>query len=168
MTTTSPPRETIGQLTDAELAYVAEGVLEKSGMVGRSHYIPQGRMPADDIYPNAAGTEVPLGTYGPVPRELSAWASEIAGQPIRVSGTTYWGRIENPESVKGAANHAAMRIDVTPETTDLTILHELAHLMAGPEAEHGPEWIEIAARLYGEHIGPEAEETFRALTTPFQ
>ncbi|MCY4261353.1 MAG: SprT-like domain-containing protein, partial [Rhodobacteraceae bacterium] len=37
-------------------------------------------------------------------------------------------------------------LDQTAEVTD-TILHEIAHALAGPEAGHGPVWKKIAVRL---------------------
>jgi 2'-5' RNA ligase/GNAT superfamily N-acetyltransferase/ADP-ribose pyrophosphatase YjhB (NUDIX family) len=163
----SPSDPVTGTLTDAARVYVAEGALKRGGLTGRDHYVPVGKMPD----PDGKG-EIALGTYGPKPQELSDWASEIAGSPVKVISTTWWPEGEGETADGGdtlaSADHFMQQINVTPETDDLTLLHELAHLMVGPDAGHGDEWINKAAELYGEHISPEARRNFLALVRPGQ
>jgi tRNA nucleotidyltransferase (CCA-adding enzyme) len=141
------------QVPDDQRAYIAEGAMVRGGVVGRKHTIPLGRMEDGSA----------LGSYGPVPRALSAWASEIAGKPVRIVGSNYFR--EEGDHVHATANRVTNSITVRPDTDDLTILHELAHLMAG-EGGHGEEWQRIAHGLYRDHIGPEAANTFAQIMWP--
>ncbi len=149
-----------------QMAYIAEGAMERGGLVGRTHSIPVGR--AED------GSS--LGAYGPKVLELSEWASTIAGFPVRVAASTYEPDFGG-DTGKATAHGPSARITVRPETTDLTILHELAHLMtyqANFEADpdnrdsggHGEAWARTVHGLYREHLGQEAADVFGNLMWP--
>src|SRR5580658_9496690 len=85
-------------------------------------------------------------------RELEA----IASQELTKHGLNGWsfGWADTKRRL-GVCKHATKRIEIAeyyalnnpPETVLDTLLHEIAHALAGPGARHGPVWKEVAVRI---------------------
>jgi hypothetical protein len=183
-----------GVLTETDLAYLADGILERSGQGGRSHSIPTGIEYGDNGSPEKQELQKWLNDIVEEeqlagrrdPKATEGWAEarkdipslpEI--RPVRLSVSTYEPDFTDAEDVGpkvvAAAEYMNQKITVRPNVTDLTLLHELAHLLAGEdygadgtEDPHGEKWAEILLRLYEKYISPEAAQQWRELyyTTP--
>jgi tRNA nucleotidyltransferase (CCA-adding enzyme) len=126
--------------------------MQRGGLVGREH------------------TLSPMGGWPPPPevQAINAWVAGIAGFPIRVQPSTYEPDFGG-DTVHGAADYGTYRVLVRPQTNDLTILHEVAHLMAYDQTRqpgHTEEWARITHRLYREHLGEEAGRVFARIVWP--
>jgi hypothetical protein len=183
-----------GVLTQTDLAYLADGILERSGSSGRRHSIPTGKEYGENGSPEEqelqkwlndiveeeelAGRRDPKATEGwAEARKDLPQLPEI--RPVRLKVSTYEPDFTDAEDVGpkvvAAAEYMNQKIIVRPNVTDLTLLHELAHLLAGEdygadetEDPHGEKWAEILLRLYEKYISPEAARQWRELyyTTP--
>ena len=100
-------------------------------------------------------------------KELEAIASrEMAKYALK--GWTF--AFSNARRRLGVCKYRSKRIEISefyarnnpPESVLDTLLHEIAHALAGPAAGHGPKWKTIAARI---GATPQACETSPDLTT---
>src|SRR3954469_19430528 len=97
----------------------------------------------------------------------------IAVEELRQHGLRGWTfGLARTRRRLGACKYKAKRIEIAeyyarnspPETVLDTLLHEIAHALAGPAARHGPAWKAIAVRL---GATPRACETsHQAVTEP--
>jgi predicted SprT family Zn-dependent metalloprotease len=80
----------------------------------------------------------------------------IALQELTKNGLRGWTfGLSNSKRRLGVCKYKAKRIEIaeyyarhSPEATVLdTLLHEIAHAIAGPAAKHGPKWKAVAVRL---------------------
>lgn len=80
------------------------------------------------------------------------WAEALIRTHLDASWTFAF---DNAKQRAGLCNYAARRISVSrylaarydDETNHQTLLHEVAHALAGPKAGHGPEWKRVAHDL---------------------
>jgi predicted SprT family Zn-dependent metalloprotease len=81
---------------------------------------------------------------------------ELAELRLKEHGLTDWTfRLGRAKRRLGVCNHRYMRIEISAyyalnnsnESVLDTLLHEIAHAIAGPAAGHGPDWKAVAARL---------------------
>ena len=95
----------------------------------------------------------------------------IAAQELRKHGLHDWSfRLSNAKRLLGVCKYRSKRIEIAeyyarsnpPETVLDTLLHEIAHAIAGPAARHGPAWKMIAVRL---GAIPRACETSQQIVT---
>ena len=131
-------------LSNEDLVSVAEEVMERSGLAGDDIIMPVGHV--DDPEFQAAS------------RPLIEWASRIAGHYVNVYFSAYQLAQEgNPQGfVTGTGS-----IVVRQHTNQMTILHELAHVITGSEeGRHSPEFIKTLHRLYDTHLGETAGQCF--------
>lgn len=145
-------------IPDSQRVYIAEGVLERSGLVGETwdppatHRDDPGFLTSEQGLAEARATEMV--------REASG------NSEVKVHFSSYVG----PDgTATGEYSPAYNRIVVRRGATDLTLLHEAAHAaLRTPEGPtgHGREFQEIAATMYGSYISPESEEVFRRLVNP--
>ena len=79
-----------------------------------------------------------------------------ADQELREHGLVGWTfALSNTKRRLGACKYRPKRIEIAefharnnpPETVLDTLLHEIAHAVAGPTAKHGPAWKAVAVRL---------------------
>ena len=144
------------QVPDDQRAYIAEDAMKRGGFLGRPWHIPVGKMEDGRA----------LGSYGPKAQEASQFASEAAGFPVTVVATTYWPEEkERGDIVHASADRMQRRISVKPDTDDLTILHEVGHLVAD-EPGHGENWVRATQDLYRRYLGDEAAKVFGDLLLP--
>ncbi|SMH30746.1 SprT-like family protein [Rathayibacter oskolensis] len=98
---------------------------------------------------------------------VAEWADELIGAHLDDS----WSFAFDHARTRGGACHwGTRRITVSrhlasrwsDEEVRQTLLHEIAHALAGPSAAHGPQWRRIAARLgytgTRTHSNPTADE----------
>lgn len=85
---------------------------------------------------------------------------------VAVHGLTSWlVKLDNSKARAGLCQHNTRTISLSrplialwPESDVLdTVLHEIAHALAGPAIGHGPEWVKIA-----KSIGCNGERTYKA------
>ena len=183
-----------GVLTQTDLAYLADGILERNGRGGRRHSIPTGIEYGDNGSPEKQELQKWLNDIVEEeelagrrdPKATEGWAEARKDlpqlpviRPVRLKVSTYEPDFTDAEDVGpkvvAAAEYMNQKITVRPNVTDLTLLHELAHLLAGEdygadgtEDPHGEKWAEILLRLYEKYISPEAAQQWRELyyTTP--
>jgi len=81
---------------------------------------------------------------------------ELAAARMKEHGLSDWTfRVGRAKRRLGVCNYRAKRIEIaafyavnnTVESVLDTLLHEIAHAIAGPAAGHGPDWKAVAARL---------------------
>ena len=101
-------------------------------------------------------------------------AQKLALALMREHGVTDWSfQFDRAVRRFGCANYRTKTISLSRALTELnpesevrsTILHEIAHVLAGPKAGHGPEWRRIARS-----IGDDGGRTHSAVMPepPFQ
>lgn len=136
-------------LSMENMVSVAENVMAKSGLIGKRITLPEGHEDDPD--------------YQAAIAPIIAWASGIAGRYVKVYTSAYSLRQEgNPFAfITGTGNICAQ-----PTTNELTLLHELAHIVSGVKG-HGQQFVRTAHRLYAEHLGAEAAEMFWRLMEPY-
>lgn len=129
---------------------VAEQVMERSGLAGRTVIVPEGHQ--DDPAYRAAISP------------LEEWCSKVTGTSMlrRVYTSAYTLRAEgNPQALVTASGS----IVVAPVTNEMTLLHECAHLITRTtegRGGHTPAFVQTVQALYAEHLGPEAAAAFTA------
>ena len=81
---------------------------------------------------------------------------DLAATRLKEHGLSDWSfRLAKTKRRLGACKHRQKRIEIAayyasqnpPESVTDTLLHEIAHAIAGPAAGHGPVWKAVAARL---------------------
>ena len=81
---------------------------------------------------------------------------DLAAIRLKEHGLSDWSfRLAKTKRRLGACKHRQKRIEIAayyasqnpPESVTDTLLHEIAHAIAGPAAGHGPAWKAVAARL---------------------
>lgn len=147
-----------GALSDEDRVSVAEEAMERGGLAGRTWHVPD--MRHDDparaeahkpVHDFINGVLVEHGHPGGVRVSPRHWDLRRPG-----SGQAFYDRVYNTIGLKGE------------QVNDMTLLHEIAHALTGTRegrGGHGPEFQQAAARLYHQHLGPEASETFRSIVS---
>lgn len=134
---------------------VAEEVMERSGLAGRTLHAPfvKGQSwppPEEHAHVN-----------GYIDRVLKGEGHE-GGIRIRPKD---WDA-QGSQAMTDGYNKIGLRGE---HASEMTILHECAHVLhrhAGHAGGHGPEFIKTLHGLYRKHLGPEAAETFANLALP--
>jgi GNAT superfamily N-acetyltransferase len=144
-------------LSDEDRVSVAEQAMERGGHTGRTWHVPAMH------YDNPARAEA----HRPVHEFVNGVLQEN-GHPGGIQVHPRHWDLRAPGS--GQATTDGMNyIGLAGEHAhDLTLLHEMAHVLTGTgEGEgHGPAFQETAHRLYHQHLGPDAADTFAGLTRP--
>lgn len=138
----------VGALSLEDLCSVAENVMESRGFVGRTIVMPTGHVDSPE--------------YQEAIRPIIAWASGIAGHYVNVYASD---RSLDAEGGAQAMVTGTGSIVTRPVTTELTVLHELAHLVCG-ERGHTKTFVETAHRLYAAHLGDAAAEAYWRVMAP--
>ncbi len=152
-----------------QLAYIAEGAMERGGFLGERISIPEGPpiQPGEPDHP-WPNSESPAhrGAYGPEAQKMSALASSICGFNVQVKGTN-WLAGGTGSDAHGEADITMNTIALRPESNMLTLLHECAHLMRRDHG-HDEQWARIAHDLYAKHLSQEAADIFAGIMWPDQ
>ena len=136
---------------------VAEEVMERAGHVGRTWHVPAMHM--DDPARPEAHREI----HEHVDKILSQHGKP--GMGIRVV-PKHWD-LRQSGSGQAMADTMMNSIGLKGEdVSDMTLLHEVAHLIHGPKVGHGPEFVDTVHDLYHQHISPEAGDTFARIAHP--
>jgi hypothetical protein len=155
------------QIPLREVVYIAEGAMERGGMTGRDWYVPDVHRdnPEKQVAERALAefaSEAYLAGGGTIPRMWDGSDPPEGVLPVRVVASD-WLDHEGGPGTKASASRATMSITVRHQTNDLTILHEVAHLLVDPgdaDDGHTPEFVRCARMLYERFISPEAAEVF--------
>lgn len=143
-------------LSDEDRVSVAEEAMERAGHTGQSWHVPA--MHRD----NPARVEA----HRPVHEFVNGVLAEH-GHPggIQVH-PRHWDLrgSDSGQATTDGLNHIGLSGE---HTNDLTLLHEMAHILTGTgegAGGHGPEFQQTAHQLYHQHLGPDAAGTFSRLT----
>ena len=140
------PHSRFGALSLEAVISVAEQTMERAGLAGRTLHIPDGH--ADDPeYKKAMAPYIEM---------VSNWC----GRPVSFYANDYILNTDGggAQAMTDGWNHIVVR----PTTTEMTILHEVAHVMLH-EAEsygHTPEFVSTVEQLYRDHLGDAAADQF--------
>jgi len=130
---------------------VAEQAMERGGYTGQHHTVPKGHQ--DDPAYHAA--------IAPLQQRVTAFARSAGIEhsvPIRTNDYEL-SRAGNPQAMVTAMGSIVTR----PQTNDMAILHEVAHIATHTQhgvGGHTPEFANTARDLYSRHISPEAGDAF--------
>lgn len=105
-------------------------------------------------------------------QEKLKWAEQEANRQLRIFGLDDWTfKYDNAKRRSGVCNYAKKQIGLSrhyvasenarKENILNTILHEIAHVLAGPKAKHGPKWVAKARE-----IGCDAQRCTRVMFGP--
>jgi len=137
---------TQARLSLEDVISVAEQAMERGGLVGKKITVPEGHVD-DPAYQTAIA---PLNEY----------VRAVTGKPwLRLYTSAYTLKQEgNPRAVTDGMNWIVTR----PQTNEMTILHECAHVIlgTGEHRGHTRAFAETARDLYAKYISAEAAQTF--------
>lgn len=143
-------------LSDEDRVSVAEEAMERAGHAGQSWHVPAMH------WDNPARVEA----HRPVHEFVNGVLAEH-GHPggIQVH-PRHWDLrgAGSGQATTDGLNHIGLSGE---HTNDLTLLHEMAHILTGTgegAGGHGPEFQQAAHQLYHQHLGPDAAGTFSRLT----
>ena len=148
-------RQVTASLGLEDVISVAEQSMERLGQAGREIEVPTGHQD-DPRYQEA---------IAPLRSQICQWASAVGLDPstMRIYASSYsLGGAQAMVSETGA-------IVTQPHTNEMTILHELAHLVhhSHEGSGHDVEFARTARDLYGRFISPSAAETFWNIVGPY-
>lgn len=129
---------------------VAEHAMENHGVQGKTFEVPRGHQDDPDY-------KARIKPYIDFARK--ALASEgLADEWVNVCTSDYILKQEGyPQALVTASNLIVLR----PTSNEMTILHEVAHIVTrSPEGSHTRAFVEVAHRLYTRFLGPKAGEVF--------
>ena len=132
---------------------VAEQTMERSGNAGRTLHIPTGH--ADDP------------AYQAALAPFEDWVRKLTGRDYqRFYASDY--QLNEAGGVQGMVTSMGS-IVVRPVTNEMTVLHEVAHVINRTTEGHGhdEQFCRTARDLYAKHISPEAAKVFWDLVEPF-
>jgi hypothetical protein len=143
-------------LSDEDRVSVAEEAMERAGHAGRDWHVPAMH------WDNPARAEA----HRPVHEFVNGVLAEH-GHPGGIQVHPKHWDLRKPDSGQ-ATTDGLNHIGLSGEhTNDLTLLHEMAHILTGTgegAGGHGPEFQQAAHQLYHQHLGPDAAGTFSRLT----
>jgi hypothetical protein len=135
---------------------VAEQTMERAGLAGRTIVMPQGHRD-DPEYQRALAP-------------IKQWVENILGRSIYNVGTNDYILRENgyPIAVTDGMNSIVTR----PETNEMILLHEIAHVINRTQegSGHDVKFVHLLHDLYAKHLGQAAADQFWLIvssTTPF-
>lgn len=140
-----------GRLSLEDVISVAEQVMERAGLAGRTIEVPDGRV--DD--PAYQAAIAPLNEY----------VRQVTGKPyVRIYYSAYsLAASGNPIALTDGMNYIVVR----KTTNDMTILHECAHIIRDTSefGGHDRAFAETARDLYRRYISPAAADKFWTILT---
>jgi hypothetical protein len=132
-----------------QAVYIAEGAMERAGLVGEKFNVPAGH----PHHPTEEGRDSSA--------QITQIAQQITGDPtlrVHITNEPVWGSDSYAIAAYDAIFHT---ISVRPQFDMLTLLHECAHAMTRTEeGSHSRQWCEVAHDLYGRYLGEEAASVF--------
>lgn len=133
---------------------VAEQAMERGGEVGDIIAVPQGHLHHPDPEKVAAITPlVEWARAAAVSEGYDGWLNLYANEPLLAK-----------EGGAQAMVTGGTTIVLPNVTNQMTILHEVAHVVTNTEeGSHSDHFVEVAGNLYDHYLGPEAAQTFRGI-----
>lgn len=148
-------RQKSASLSSEDRVSVAEQVMENSGLTGRKWLVPAMRY--DN--PDRPKAHKPVNDFvNGVLRDHGVAGSQIEVKP------NHWDLRSGGQASTDGMNYIGIAGE---ETNDMTLLHELAHIITRSQHSdgHGPEFVKAAHNLYGKYINPEAADVFRGIAS---
>jgi len=167
-TTASPRGDERAPL--AQVIYIAEDVLERAGLAGRAWTVPDGHIDDPDVQAanralSAFASEVYLAAGGRTPTMWDGSPVPEGFLPVRVVASEYLS-VEHGPGVRASAQPVTNSITVRHQTNDLTVLHEVAHLLHGTCESgdaHDDAFALTVRDLYAHYLSVKAAERFWTL-----
>ena len=143
----NPLVKAAGALSLEAVISVAEETMERAGLAGKTLYIPTGH--GDDPEYKAAIAPYKEMVENLVGRKIYAFYASDFHLDEYCGGA---------QASTDGMNHIVVR----PVTTEMTILHEVAHMRLGEREMRGhtPEFVTEVEQLYRDHIGDAAADQF--------
>lgn len=163
----TPPAPRTAALSNEDRVSVAEHVMDRSGFIGQHFHVPRATV-ADA---EAQGLH-PMELQRHHSAEAEGFVNDVLGEGgwtgghIRVD-PHHWS-LREPGSGQAFTDGLNQIGLAGSDTHALSLLHETAHVLTGTDHAdgHGPEFQQIAHKLYGDHLGPEAADTFAGIVWP--
>lgn len=140
-----PPMRTTAALSLEDVISVAEEAMERGGLAGRTIRVPTGHVD-DPVYQAAIAP-------------LVAWVRSITKTNVRFYASDY--QLDR-EGGAQAMTDGYDRIVVRPVTTEMTVLHECAHVIRRSDSGRGHDaaFAALLHELYLTHLGERAADVF--------
>lgn len=149
------------QFSDEDRISVAEQVMERAGLAGRTLHVPA--MHQDD--PARVAAHQPVHDYVHGVLRDAGHPQDALGS-VRVIPKHWDLRNGGGQAVTTATGSIGLAGE---HASEMTLLHEAAHILhrsAGHYGGHGPEFQDTLHGLYRKHLGDQAADTFMGILRP--